>query len=96
MSQAIIDQEVKSAQEWFEIELGTNKPISGKIKVSISREIIKSRRERIKVALLSLTLAGEVVNPLAFSQADIDNALWLVRDAAFGFNPNAPIALKYP
>lgn len=100
MSQARIQQEVVAAQDWFQVELGSNKPITGKIKVAISREIIKSGRDhdpkRIKIALLSLTLADEVVNPLAFTQADIDNALWLVRDNAFGYSNNPPIVQKYP
>ncbi|MFS0827579.1 hypothetical protein [Pseudomonas phoenicis] len=97
MSQSEIDHQVSEAEYWFKVELQTPGPLPDGLKISICREILKcgrdSNRLEIKIALLSLVLAGQVSNPLSFSATDIENALWLVRNNKFGFDPQAPISL---
>lgn len=93
-----IQNQVERTQSWFEIER-VQDAVTPKIRVSIAREIQKCMGDnpapRIKIALLTLVLAGEIENPLNFSKADIENALWLVRDLRIGFNEDAPVAVKY-
>lgn len=101
---AIMEQEVESiqiqvkrVQEWFEVELsgGLRTVDSEKIKIAICREIQRSLTEnehRVKVALLTLALGGFVKNPLKFTEDDISNALWLIRDLRLGFDEQAPIS----
>lgn len=93
-----VTRQVEKAQEWFEIECRTPE-ITPKIKVSLAREIQKclgdSPVPRVKIALLSLVLTDQVSNPLQFSPADVENALWLVRDMRIGFDESAPVAVKY-
>nr|WP_314872241.1 hypothetical protein [uncultured Pseudomonas sp.] len=96
MSQSEIDHQVAEAERWLEAELKNSASIPDRVKASICREILKcgrdSPRQEIKIALLGLVLAGKVTNPHSFSATDIENALWLVRDGKFGYNPQAPIA----
>ncbi|GEM_PF-2904884 len=98
MSKSEIDHQVSEAQYWFSVEFKSHEGLSDRLKVSICREIVKcgrgSPRLEIKIALLTLVLAGEVSNPLSFSATDIENALWLVRDSRLGFTPQAPISQK--
>jgi len=92
-----VSRQIKKAQEWFEIECRTPE-ITARTRVSLAREIQKCLGDhpipRVKIALLSLVLADQVTNPLALTQADIENALWLVRDMRIGFDENAPVAVK--
>lgn len=98
MTQETIQKQVDSTQEWFKIELDINKEITDRIRIAICREILKCTHsydpQPVKVALLALTLAGKVSSPLRFTDDDVVNALWLVRDGKLGIPETAPIT-KY-
>ncbi len=93
-----VSRQIEKAQEWFDIECRTS-GITPKIKVSLAREIQKCLGDhpvpKVKIALLSLVLADQVADPLKFAPADIENALWLVRDMRIGFDESAPVAVKF-
>lgn len=93
-----VNRQIEKAREWFDIECRTS-GITPKIKVSLAREIQKCLGDnpvpRVKIALLSLVLADQIPNPLQLTEADIENALWLVRDMRIGFDENAPVAVKF-
>nr|WP_288356732.1 hypothetical protein [uncultured Pseudomonas sp.] len=93
-----VAREIQKARAWFEIEC-RNGLITPKLKVSMAREIQKCINDHptpmVKIALISLAMAGEIEDPLNLSQDDVENALWLVRDLRIGFDENAPVAVKY-
>ncbi|WP_313300008.1 hypothetical protein [Pseudomonas sp.] len=98
MSQSEIDHQVEEAQYWLSVEVKHSGVLSARQKVAICREIVKCGRDsprlEVKIALLTLVLAGEVKNPRSLTPEDIESALWLVRDNRLGFDPQAAISLR--